>query len=444
MLQDNILNTEKMSKYQWLIVGICTFLYIIDGFDFMVMAFAASAVAKELTLTGTQIGTLISAGLVGMTVGSLMVAPLADRIGRRKLTLISLILCTVSMLGASMAGSLVELGIYRFITGIGIGGVQISCMVLATEYSNKKLKGLSVGLLSSGYGLGAVIGGVLSVYLIGDYGWRSVFLFGGIATLIGLIISLFYLPESLEYLVKIQPKDALNKLNKIMQKIGNQTIEFLPKNEVATQADNAIKKIFSPQYVLQTFILWVAMFFILFGFYFVMGWTPKLIASAGLSSESGMTMGMMISVGGMIGSLIFGLFSTKFRTYYVQAFFLFSTASAIILFVNSTHSLTLLITAAIILGLFINGCLAGIYTISTSIYETKIRSTGVGFATGIGRFGGISSPIIAGHFLDQGTAPLTLYGYFSIIFVCAAICILLLSYFNQKQEINQNLELENY
>ena len=229
-----------------------------------------------------------------------------------------------------------------------------------------------------------------------------------------------------------------------MQKIGNQTIEFLPKNEVATQADNAIKKIFSPQYVLQTFILWVAMFFILFGFYFVMGWTPKLIASAGLSSESGMTMGMMISVGGMIGSLIFGLFSTKFRTYYVQAFFLFSTASAIILFVNSTHSLTLLITAAIILGLFINGCLAGIYTISTSIYETKIRSTGVGFATGIGRFGGISSPIIAGHFLDQGTAPLTLYGYFSIIFVCAAICILLLSYFNQKQEINQNLELENY
>ena len=429
-----VMNEQPMSHYQWFIVGICLFLYIIDGFDFMVMAYVASSIGAELSLTSTHIGALISAGLVGMTVGSIFVAPLADRIGRKNLVIISLILCATSMVAATFVRSAFELGICRFITGIGIGGIQISCMVLATEYSSKRLKSFSVGLLSAGYGLGATLGGLLAVYLIGSFGWRYVFLFGGIATFVGLLLSIRYLPESIDYLLYKQPKQALEKLNIIAQKMGHQIMENLPAQPLKPTGKSTIKKIFNERYLMQTLILWFSMFFILFGFYFVMGWTPKIIASSGLGNESGVTIGMMISAGGMIGALALGVLSTKFRVFHVQVFFLCATALSVFMFVNSTATPNLLILSAIILGLFINGCLAGIYSISTGIYEADVRSTGVGFATGIGRFGGISSPIIAGYFLDQGMAPLSLYGLFSVIFIIAAIGIFSLSRMNAKAE----------
>ena len=429
-----VMNEQPMSRYQWFIVGICLFLYIIDGFDFMVMAYVASSIGAELSLTSTHIGALISAGLVGMTVGSIFVAPLADRIGRKNLVIISLILCATSMVAATFVRSAFELGICRFITGIGIGGIQISCMVLATEYSSKRLKSFSVGLLSAGYGLGATLGGLLAVYLIGSFGWRYVFLFGGIATFVGLLLSIRYLPESIDYLLYKQPKQALEKLNMIAKKMGHQIMENLPAQALKPTGKSTIKKIFNEKYLMQTLILWFSMFFILFGFYFVMGWTPKIIASSGLGNESGVTIGMMISAGGMIGALALGVLSTKFRVFHVQVFFLCATALSVFIFVNSTATPNLLILSAIILGLFINGCLAGIYSISTGIYEADVRSTGVGFATGIGRFGGISSPIIAGYFLDQGMAPLSLYGLFSVIFIIAAIGIFSLSRMNAKAE----------
>lgn len=429
-----VVSEQPMSRYQWFIIGICLFLYIIDGFDFMVMAYVASSIGAELSLTSTHIGALISAGLVGMTVGSIFVAPLADRIGRKNLVIISLILCAGSMVAATFVRSAFELGICRFITGIGIGGIQISCMVLATEYSSKRLKSFSVGLLSAGYGLGATLGGLLAVYLIGSFGWRYVFLFGGIATFAGLLFTIRYLPESIEYLLYKQPQQALEKLNVIFKKMGLQRLESLPAQVLKPTGKSNFKKIFNEKYCVQTLILWFSMFFILFGFYFVMGWTPKIISSSGLSKESGITIGMMISAGGMIGAIALGILSTKYRVFHVQVFFLCATALSVFMFVNATSSPNLLILSAIILGLFINGCLAGIYSISTSIYEVDVRSTGVGFATGIGRFGGISSPIIAGYFLDQGMAPLSLYGLFSVIFMIAALGIFVLSRMNAKAE----------
>lgn len=433
----NKMDQQPMSRYQWLIVTMCLFLFVIDGFDFMVMAYVASSVGAEFSLNATQIGTLLSSGLIGMTFGSLLIAPLADKIGRKNLVLISLALCAGSMLGAAYTHALLDLSICRFITGIGIGGIQISCMILSTEYSSKRLKSMSVGILSAGYGFGATLGGILAIYLIGGFGWRYVFLFGGIATLLALLLSMMYLPESIDYLLYKQPKQALEKLNKIMSRMHYPRLASLspaPRQQHKTQG--AVRTIFNQKYFLQTLLLWFSMFFILFGFYFVMGWTPKIFSllGAGATQQSGVTVGMMINAGGMIGCIGFGLICTKFRLFNVHVVFLAATALSVLMLVNATASISLLIMAAIILGLFINGCLAGIYSISTGIYQANVRSTGMGFATGIGRLGGISSPIIAGYFLDQGMPSLQLYAMVSLIFVIAAIGIYVLGKVNNRKE----------
>lgn len=430
------MDEQAMSRYQWLIVSMCLLLFVIDGFDFMVMAYVASAVGTELSLNATQIGTLISSGLIGMTFGSLFIAPLADKFGRKNLVILSLTLCAVSMLTAAFSHSLIELSVSRFVTGIGIGGIQISCMILSTEYSSKRLKSMSVGILSAGYGFGATLGGLLAIYLIGSFGWRYVFLCGGIATALALLLSVFFLPESIDYLLYKQPKQALAKLNKIMARMHYPRLKSLSPATQQHKTQGAIKTLFNRKYFLQTLLLWFSMFFILFGFYFVMGWTPKIFSllGAGATQQSGVTVGMMINAGGMLGCILFGLFCTKFRLFNVHVFFLVATACSVLILVNATASLSLMIIAASILGFFINGCLAGIYSISTGIYQANARSTGMGFATGLGRLGGISSPIIAGYFLDQGWAPLNLYSTVSLIFVIAAVGVYLLGKVSRHKE----------
>lgn len=432
----NDIDNLPMSKFQLLIISICLLLYIVDGYDFMVMAFVASAVSSEFALNGAQIGTLISAGIIGMTVGSLCIAPLGDKIGRRNLILLSALICGLSMVYATFTHSFNQLAAARFFSGIGIGGIQISCMVLTAEFSSKKVRGFNLALLSAGYGLGATIGGILAGIFIEYHTWRHAFMFGGVATLVLFLAAYVYIPESLDYLINKQPKNALIKINRILAKLQRGAIKELPILTSSEQQQGTIKTLFSPMYLAQTLCLWFAMFFLLYGFYFVMGWTPKIMAQSGLSPQTGVQIGMWVSMGSILGSLTLGLLTTKFKIFHIQTIFLLCVALTIFVFVNTTHNLSLLPIIAIVLGFFLNGCMAGIYTISALVYDSNIRSTGVGFATGLGRFGGISSPIIAGYFLDHGITPLSLYGSYLFIFVIAAFGIMFLTklYYSKNTE----------
>ncbi|MFU8927964.1 MFS transporter [Acinetobacter puyangensis] len=423
----NDIDTLPMSKFQWIIITICFLLYVVDGYDFMVMAYVASAVSGELALNGTQVGTLISAGIIGMTVGSLCIAPLGDKLGRRKLVLISAFICGMSMVAATFAHSFNQLAFTRFIAGIGIGGIQISCMVLTAEFSAKKVRGFNLALLSAGYGLGATIGGVLAGIFIEHHSWRHAFMFGGVSTLILFLVAYIYIPESIDYLLHKQPKNALAKINVVLAKFKRNLINELPIITVTEQQQGTIRQLFTARYFAQTICLWVAMFFLLYGFYFIMGWTPKIMAQSGLSPQAGVQIGMWVSLGSILGSLTLGLLTTRFKIFHIQTVFLLCVALTIFVFVNMTHNLGFLPVIAVVLGFFLNGCMAGIYTISALVYDSEVRSTGVGFATGLGRFGGISSPIIAGYFLDHGISPLSLYGYYLFIFILAAIAIVILT-----------------
>ena len=429
------LNKKAMNSFQWFIIGICILLNIIDGFDVMVMAFTASSVSAEWELTGSQLGALLSAGLFGMAFGSLFLAPWADKIGRRPLILICLLISGFSMIAASMVQSAFQLGFMRFITGLGIGGILASSNVIASEYASDKWRSLSVSLQSTGYAIGATVGGLIAIYLISTFGWRTVFLAGGISTLVMVAVTYFALPESLDYLLARQPKNALEKVNALASRLGINPISSMPEVIVyQQQSKSSFSKLFSPAMGLQTIFLWLSFFLVMFGFYFVMSWTPKILTSTGMTTTQGVTAGVLLSAGGIFGAALIGLISSKIRIFYVQAAFMGITALLIVAFVSSTTSLNIALFLALLLGIMVNGCVAGLYAMSPSIYGADVRATGVGYAIGFGRVGAIISPLVAGVFLDSGISPTTLYSYYAIAFILAIVVVLSLSKSNAKHK----------
>lgn len=425
---------KKMNGYQWFIVGLLAVLYLIDGLDFMIMSYVANSVAADMSLNATQVGVLISTGLIGMTVGSIFISPLADKIGRRNLILGGLVVCAATMFASSVAQNMNELLIYRFISGLGLGAISTGCMVLASEFSSKINKGLSVAILSAAYGAGATLGGVLTRFYISDLGWRYTFVAAGIITIVALICSIKLLPESVEYLLYRKPKNALARLNKLLSKMGMGTVSALPEVEATVKEKGTFKLLFAPQYIRQTLLLWASMFFILFGFYFCLGFTPKIIAASGLSNEQSINIGMMVSLGSIVGSVILGFLTTKIGLFKSLMAFLFLSALSMIGFVSLSSITLFMVVFAIALGMFAAGSLAGNYSTTMAVYDANVRSTGLGVATGVGRFGGITAPIFAGYLLDSGVPALDLYGYFTFIFVLAAILTFMLYRITKRQQ----------
>ncbi|MBM5460865.1 MFS transporter [Pseudomonas sp. P66] len=416
-----------MSSFQCLAIGICILLNMIDGFDVLVMAFTAASVSAEWGLSGAQIGLLLSAGLFGMAAGSLFIAPWADRIGRRPLILLCLALSGAGMLLSALSQTPLQLALLRGLTGLGIGGILASSNVIASEYASKRWRGLAVSLQSTGYALGATLGGLLAVWLLGHWGWRSVFLFGGIVTLLVIPLVLLWLPESLDFLLARRPANALARINRLAVRLGQPALTQLPTAQVSVAgAATGFRQLLTPALRRTTLLIWLLFFLVMFGFYFVMSWTPKLLVAAGLSAEQGITGGVLLSVGGIVGAALIGGLSSRWPLVRVLALFMLITAGLLVLFVGSGSSVSTLLGLGLLIGLFSNGCVAGLYALSPVVYDTSVRATGVGWGIGIGRIGAILSPIVAGVLLDGGWQPLHLYGVFASVFVLAAGCLLLL------------------
>ncbi|MBK5003213.1 MFS transporter [Pseudomonas sp. S31] len=421
------LDDDPMGRFQYLAIGICIVLNMIDGFDVLVMAFTAASVSAEWNLGGAQVGLLLSAGLFGMAAGSLFIAPWADRFGRRPLILLCLALSGAGMLLSALSQTPLQLALLRGLTGLGIGGILASSNVIASEYASKRWRGLAVSLQSTGYALGATLGGLLAVWLLGHWGWRSVFLFGGIVTVLVIPLVLLWLPESLDFLLARRPADALARINRLAARLGHPALAQLPARPLRDQhMPNGFRQLLAPAMRRTTLVIWLLFFLVMFGFYFVMSWTPKLLVAAGLSAQQGITGGVLLSVGGILGAALIGGLSSRWPLTRVLSMFMLVTAALLVLFVNNGASVAMALALGLLIGLFSNGCVAGLYALSPVVYDASVRATGVGWGIGIGRMGAILSPTVAGMLLDGGWQPLHLYGVFASVFVIAAGCLLLL------------------
>lgn len=418
------IDTTPMSGFQWYIVGLATFLNALDGYDVLAMAFTANAVSGEFGLNGSQLGLLLSAGLVGMAMGSLILGPFADKLGRRRILIISLLINLVGLALSATAGSSTELAIWRVVTGIGIGGILATVTVITSEYSNNKNRGMAVSIYTAGYGLGATLGGLLAARLIPEFGWRSVFLTGAAATLASLILVVVSIPESVDYLRVKRPVGAEEKALKIARRIGKPDTIGLGTVNPADSAQVKLSDLLSGPFKVTTLKLWAAFFFIMFGFYFANSWTPKLLVESGMTENQGIIGGLALTLGGTFGSLIYGVITTRFNSRHTLMVFTVLSALTLVVFITTTSIPMLAFGSGVLVGMLINGCVAGLYTVTPAAYPSALRTTGVGWGIGIGRFGAIFAPITVGALLDAGWTPPSLYAAVAVVVVLAAVALI--------------------
>ena len=416
------INSRNMSVFQIQTVFICTLINMLDGFDVLVMSFAAASVSSEWTLSPYQLGILLSAGLFGMAIGSISLGALADRLGRKRLVNICLVIVTAGMFASAYSENQEQLLAFRFVTGIGIGGMLATLTTLVSEYSNESSRGLCIGFLQSGYPLGALLGGIISVYLIDSFGWRSLFIFGGSLSLIMLPFVFWKLPESLDFLLLRGNQADKSKIQQILTELQIETSEFLNTTEDSEKKADWIS-LFSSDSRANTLYLWTCYFLLMFSFYFVVSWTPKLLVDAGFTTGQGISAGVYLQAGGLVGAISLGLLGYKFKVPILTSVFFCCGVAAMLFYGLVELSLVSLMLVAAIMGFFLIGAMIGLYTIAPSVYPANVRVSGVGLAIGIGRLGAIVAPLAGGIILNSGYSTDEIFVIFSIPLILAALAV---------------------
>ncbi len=418
----NLINTSPMSKAQIFVIGICILLNMMDGFDILIMAFTASSVSQEWSLSNSTLGVLLSAGLFGMASGALFLAPYADRVGRRTIIIICTIIMGGGMILSGYADSYLQLAALRFLTGIGIGGMIASLNTIVSECSSDEKRGFAVSLLQTGNPIGSVLGGLVAVYLLGQYGWRATFIFGGVATLTLLPLVLTSLPESISFLEWRRPVGALEKINKILLRYGHSEIRSLADAPSNTKQSSGVRSLFSNGQGSSTLLLGLSFFTIMFSFYFVMSWTPQLLVQAGLSASDGISGAIILNIGGIIGAPILGYLSAKRKLQNLIGGYMFATAMLMVIFGMVTSNFIPALSVALFLGFFLFGSIVGLYALAPNVYSVYNRAAGIGFAIGVGRIGAVLAPIIAGVVLDRDLSVPVLFAIFAVpMIICMFI-----------------------
>lgn len=374
----------------------------IDGFDVLSIAFASPGIAAEWQIERAALGVVLSMELVGMALGALFIGRLSDRIGRRSMLLLCLALMTVTMVMCATAQNVTTLAFWRLITGIGLGGVFPALNAIVTEFSNDRRRDLCVSALGAGYAAGAVLGGSAAALLLTHFDWRSVFILGGTLTSIVALMTFLWVPESVAFLTHSQRADALEKINRTLRRFGHAEIAGLASRPADTSPRPSIARLFSPELARNTMSMLLAYLFHISTFYFVMKWTPKIIADMGHSTSSAALTLVWANVGGIIGCLILGLLATRLQIRTVTFGAMLLTTLFVIIFGRSSPELEQLMALAGATGFFASAAIGGLGAVMGRSFPHELRASGIGLVMGIGRGGAALSPIAAGFLFGSG------------------------------------------
>lgn len=368
------------------IVGLCILFNVIDGLDVMAMAFTAASVSAEWALTGTQTGLLLSSGLVGMACGSVYAPSMALRQGRRTLLIASLILSAVGMLISYLSEAFGSLLCSRVITGVGVGMMLVLANVLTYESARASQRKLAVALQSMAFAMGALLCGVLAHFLNDTVGWRYVFFSGCCITFCAAVVAEFRLRKSGHcYVLMLEAPEALR---------GGALQPMMRTSSYAL--------LFSKDQWRETASLASAFFLLMFGFYFVMSWTPTLLVQSGLYEQGGVAGGVLLNMGGMLGALIIGLSANRFGCRRLLTTCLIFGAVMMGSMVQLTQVAELAIPVGVLAGMLLNGAVAAMYNLTPQAFPDSLRICGVGLVVATARLGAILSPAVAGSLLDGG------------------------------------------
>jgi benzoate transport len=396
-----IIDQRNMTIAQIVVVTITVLLNAMDGFDVLASSFASNGIAKEWGMAPGALGWVLSAEMWGMMAGSVLIGGVCDKIGRRPTLIGCLILMAIGMLGATTAGDPVVLFAWRTFTGLGIGGMLSATNAVVAEFSNNKWRAFCISMMVIGYPVGGVIGGRIAQGLLAQYDWRSVFYLGATATGILLPALIFLVPESVSWLTRKQPENALARTNASLRKLGHETVGALPIVH-ADEQKKSVGDIFSPGLISVTLLCASAYFLHVLSFYFLLKWGARIVGMMNFPASAAGGIITSTNLGGALGGALFGVLTAKVGLKPLSIAVLVGNWLAIMAFGQSPANLSTMSTLALIVGFFGNAAISGLYSIVAIAFPTHVRATGTGFVIGLGRIGGALSPIAAGQLLGHG------------------------------------------
>ncbi len=398
---------------------------MLDGMDVVVISFAAPAIVDEWAIVPQALGIVFSAALVGMTLGAMFLAPLADVIGRRNMIMICIVIMAGGVFLTALAQNVTQLALLRVFSGIGIGAMLASVATVAAEFSPDRHKNFIVSTTIAGYPIGATLAGLVAAQVIPELGWRALFAVAAVATIAPLPVVALLMPESISFLTDKQPSGALDKLNRILARMGAAQLSSLPALAEQQNHSAAASALFTVKRRRSTLLLWLAFFMAFVTLYFLLSWIPKLARNTGLSLDLAIYAGTVFNLGAFFGIAAQGYVSQLFglrRTIFV---FLVATAILMSVFALFTESATILMMFGL-MGFGVQGGFVGLYTVAARLYPTVVRTTGIGWAIGAGRTGAIFGPMAGGVLVAVGLSMTANFIVFAIPIILAGIATLMI------------------
>ncbi|MDM0021493.1 MFS transporter [Variovorax saccharolyticus] len=386
---------SRFNSFHGLVLFWCALIIVFDGYDLAVMGIALPSIMKDMNVDPTSAGFMVSAALFGMMFGAITLGTLADRIGRRRTIAICIALFSVFTAAAGLAKDPITFSVVRFLAGLGIGGVMPNVIAHMTEFAPRKIRSIMVTLMFSGYSVGSILAALLGKGLIETYGWQSVFLAAGAPVLLIPII-LKSMPESMPYLLA---KGRTSELKGIASRLDP---SYIPRTDdqfmvpAADKIDSApIRHLFTEGRGFSTIMFWIATFMCLFMVYALSSWLTRLMITAGYSLGSALSFVLALNAGAIAGAIGGGLLADRFHIKYVLIC-MYAVAAVSIALLGYRMSTELLYVFVALTG----ACTIGTQIVSSAyigqFYPMSVKSTGIGWALGVGRSGAILAPIIIG------------------------------------------------
>ncbi|HDR9202511.1 3-(3-hydroxy-phenyl)propionate transporter MhpT [Burkholderia vietnamiensis] len=357
-------------------IGLCLAVALLEGLDLQSTGLAAPRMAREFHLAVAQLGWAFGIGALGLLPGAALGGRLADRIGRKRVLMMSVALFGIFSIATTQVWDLQSLLVARFLTGLGLGAAMPNLIALCAEAAPPRQRSTAVGAMYCGMPFGAALAAVIGIVSPGAEGWRQIFYVGGIGPLLTLPLLALCLKESTQFAA------------------ASQGASRAPK-------DGIVRALFSDGRAGTTIALWISYLGTLIVLYFLMNWLPSMVLSRGLTPVQASVVQMMFNIGGGIGAIVIAALSDRIGKRPVVVGMYAGIALALLALAGATGSVSMA-WGGLLAGLFLVGTQSVLYALAGATYPTRVRGTGVGAAVAVGRMGSMIGPLIAGQLLALG------------------------------------------
>ncbi|WP_244813924.1 MFS transporter [Caballeronia sp. Lep1P3] len=431
VLQD-VIDARRLSRFQIVTFVLCFSILVLDGYDTVVVGYIAPALKAHFGATPAQLAPMFGAGLFGLTLGSFVFGPVADRFGRKPTLLVSIALFALFSLASAWADSIGMLIALRFLTGLGLGGAMPNAYTLAAEYCPNRLRSTLVAPIGCGIAVGGALGGVFASRVIGAFGWQAMLVVGGVLPLLLIVVLARWLPESARYLVARGGRQAEARaiLGRIAADLDLSDVDITLEEKRAQGLP--IRQLLQPGVGGGTLLLWTTAFMALLVIYFLGNWLPILIQQSGVSFHNASLMTALYLTGNSLGAIFLGILMDRMNPQYVLSAAFVCAAVSLASFGHLSGAPALALLALFVTGVGTGGTMTGTNILSAGYYATASRATGVAWTLGMGRVGSIVGSMVGGAMLAAHWGPKFIFGAVAAPLVVAAVSVFALAAYRSR------------